>query len=165
MVRKNGKTRMVLNFKEVNKRSRKDAYPVPELKEILTKLHGAKFFTTLDLYKAFHQIELDEESRAITSFSLQFHGKFEFTRVPFGLHQGTSWAQRLIDHVLKDDIFIRAIPYVDDMIVYSVTFKDHLKDIEIVFKKLKDANLSLNPLKCKLMQQKIPGIHNLHGGH
>ena len=63
LVRRGKKTRMVLNFKKVNLQTRKDSYPVPDLKDILSKLHGAVFFTTLDLYKAFGQIELDEESR------------------------------------------------------------------------------------------------------
>ena len=85
LVRRGKKTRMVLNFKKVNLQTRKDSYPVPDLKDILSKLHETVFFTTLYLYEAFHQIELDEESRECTSFSIPFVGKFEFTRVPFCL--------------------------------------------------------------------------------
>ena len=155
LVRRGDKARMVMDFKKVNEKTRKDSYPVPDLKDILSKLHGAAYFSTLDLYKAFHQIELDEESREYTSFSVPFFGKFQFTRVPFGLTQGTSWAQRLIDHVLQEDIFVRCIPYIDDIIIFSKSFEYQVKDIKIVFKKLKDANLSLNPEKCKFMQKKL----------
>ena len=126
LVRMGKKIRMVLNFKKLNLQTRKDSYPVPDLKDILSKLYGAVFITTLDLYKAFHQIEFDKESREFTSFSKPFVGKFEFKRVPFCFKQGTSWAQRLIDHVLKDDIFVRCIPYIDDVIVFSKSFQYHI---------------------------------------
>ena len=104
-------------------------------------LRGAKFFTTLDLHSGYYHIALDKESKAKTAFVTPF-GKYEFNAVPFGLVQAPAYFQQLISIVLQDCCDF-AMAYLDDIIIFSQNEEDHLKHIEIIFKKLKKADLKL----------------------
>ena len=109
-------------------------------------LRGAKIFTTLDLHSGYYHIALDKESKAKTAFVMPF-GKYEFNAVPYGLAQAPAYFQQLISIVLQDcSDFVMA--YLDDIIIFSQNEEDHLKHIEIIFKKLKKADLKLKESKC-----------------
>ena len=153
LVRRGDKSRLVCDYRKLNERTRRDAYPMPLLADIMSLMHGAKYFTALDLFKCFHQLVLEEGSRGYTSFSVPRLGKFEYKRVPFGLSQGPSWAQRLIDKVTEGLEFV--ITYIDDLVVFSKNFHDHLKHVDAVLNRLDLANLSINPNKCSFFQQTI----------
>ena len=109
--------------------------PLPKINEMYASLCGAKFFTTLDLHSGYYHIALDQESKAKTAFVTPF-GKYEFNAVPFGLAQAPAYFQQLISIVLQDCSDF-AMTYLDDIIIFSQNEEDHLKHIEIIFKKLK----------------------------
>ena len=109
--------------------------PLPKIDEMYANLHGAKIFTTLDLRSGYYHIALDQESKAKTAFVTPF-GKYEFNAVPFGLAQAPAYFQQLISIVLQDCSDF-AMAYLDDIIIFSQNQEDHLKHIEIIFKKLK----------------------------
>ena len=98
-------------------------------------LHGANIFTTLDLRSGYYHIALDKEPKAKTAFVTLF-GKYEFNAVPFGLAQAPAYFQQLISIVLQDCSDF-AMAYLDNIIIFSQNEEDHLKHIEIIFKKLK----------------------------
>ena len=108
-------------------------------------LRGAKIFTTLDLRSGYFHIALDKESKANTAFVTPF-GKYEFNAVPFGLAQAPAYFQQLISIVLQDSCDF-AMAYLDDIIIFSQNEEDHLKHIQIIFKKLKKADLKLKESK------------------
>ena len=109
-------------------------------------LCGAKIFTTLNLHSGYYYISLDNESKAKTAFVTPF-GKYEFNAVPFGLVQGPAYFQQLISIVLQDcSEFMMA--YLDDIIIFNRNEQRHLKHIEIIFRKLKEAGLKLKESKC-----------------
>ena len=113
-----------------------------------SRLQGAKVFTTLDLRSGYYHIGLSENSKAKTAFVMLF-GKYQFEAVPFGLAQAPAYLQQLISMVLQGcSDFTMA--YLDDIIIFSKNEEEHLKHIEIIFQKLKEAGLKLKESKCML---------------
>ena len=122
-------------------------------------LCGAKIFTTLDLCSGYYNIVLDNEWKAKTAFVTPF-GKYEFNAVPFGLAQAPVYFQQLISIVFQDcSNFVMA--YLDDIIIFSQIKQEHLKHIEIIFKKLKNAGLKLKESKCNFFKKEIPYLGHL----
>ena len=122
-------------------------------------LRGAKIFTTLDLRSRYYHITLDNESKAKTAFVTPF-GKYEFNAVPFGLAQAPAYFQQIISIVLQDCSDF-AMAYLDDIIIFSQNEEDHLKHIEIIFKKLKKVDLKLKESKCNFFKKEIHYLGHL----
>ena len=130
---------------------------MPKVKDIFSKLNGAKYFTTLDLRTGYHHIPLDTSSILKTAFNSPF-GKYNYVKVPFGLAQAPAYFQELMTNILKDFNF--AIAYLDDIIIFSKTPEDHLTHIRQVFEKLPSAKLSMKCSKCHFFSEEIQ-----HLGH
>ena len=152
--KKDGSTRLVFDYRKVNAITRRDAYPLPVIDDVLTILHDSKYFTTLDLHSGFHQVELSPEAASKTAFVCPF-GHFEWKRLPFGLTNAPSIFQRLMEFVLRDHLQKIVIIYIDDIIIFSRTFNDHIKHLCVIFEIIKNANLSLKPSKCFLAQKAL----------
>ena len=133
--------------------------PLPKIDEMYANLCGAKIFTTLDLRSGYYHITLDNESKAKTAFVTPF-GKYEFNAVPFGLAQAPAYFQQLISIVLQDCSDF-AMAYLDDIIIFSQNEEEHLKHIEIIFKKLKKAGLKLKESKCDFFKKEIHYLGHL----
>ena len=93
------KWRIVIDFRKLNEYTDQDAYPLPNIEDILNHLGKSKFFTTLNLSSGFHQIPMDKDSKKFTAFSTH-EGHFEFNRMPFGLKNAPTTFQRMMDRVL-----------------------------------------------------------------
>ena len=140
MARKsNGTYRLCIDFREINRVTKKDAYPLPPMTNILDKLQKANYISTIDLDQAFHQVPLDEKSKELTAFTVPGRGLFQFTCMPFGLTNAPATFQRLIDKV----------------IIVSETFEDYLKWLKEVLDRLAAAGLSVNPDKCLVFRNEI----------
>ena len=109
--------------------------------EMYGRLRGAKVFTTLDLRSGYYHISLSEMSKAKTAFVTPF-GKYQFKAVPFGLAQAPAYFEQLISMVLQGCSEF-AMAYLDDIIIFSKNEVEHLKHIEVIFQKLKEAGLKL----------------------
>eukprot|EP00833_Pecoramyces_ruminatium_P008020 jgi/Orpsp1_1/1182052/evm.model.c7180000079679.1 len=97
--KKNGKWRLCIDYRKVNDVTEKDSYSIPYIDEIFDSLHGAKYFTTIDLYSGYHQILMDEESVEITTFTTKY-GNYQFKVMPFGLTGAPSTFQREMNRIL-----------------------------------------------------------------
>ena len=135
-----GGKHLVIDYRALNKVTRKFTWPMPKVDDIFSKLNRTIYFTTLDLRVGYHHIPLDKPSIPKTSFNSPFV-KFEYVKVPFGLAQAPAYFQELMNGILKDFCFI--IAYLDDIIIFSKTAQEHLSHIQMVFEKLKSANLSM----------------------
>lgn len=146
--------RMVIDYKRLNSVTISDTYPIPDINNTLASLGNAKLFTTLDLTSGFHQIAMNEKDIPKTAFSTM-NGKFEYVRLPFGLKNAPAIFQRMIDDVLKKLIGKICYVYIDDIIIYSKTEEDHLRDIETVFLKLHEAGLKVNLEKTHFLDTSV----------
>ena len=123
-----------------------------KVEDIFSKLNGAKYFTTLDLRAGYHHIPLDKSSIPKTAFNSPFR-KYEYVKVPFGLAQAPAYFQELMTGILKDFNF--TIAYLDNIIIFSKTPKEHLSHIKKVFEKLCSAKLSMKLSKCHFFSKEI----------
>ena len=117
------KWRMVIDYRKLNKVTVSDAYPLPNITEILDQLGGAKYFSTLDLASGFHQIPVDPLSKPKTAFSTP-HGHFEFNRMPFGLKNAPATFQRVMDLILTGLQGIELFVYMDDIVIYADSLEE-----------------------------------------
>ncbi|XP_055613020.1 uncharacterized protein LOC129759569 [Uranotaenia lowii] len=151
------KVRMCIDARKLNARTRRDAYPLPHQDRILSRLGPAKYLSTIDLSKAFWQIPLDPNSRKYTAFRVFGRGLFQFTRLGMGLVNSAAVLSRLMDQVLgygelEPNVFV----YLDDIVIVSNTFEEHLRSLEEVARRLKAANLSINLEKSKFAVSELP---------
>ena len=147
-----GGKRLVIDYRALNKVTRKFTWPMPKVEDIFSKLNRATYFTTLDLCAGYHHIPLDKSSIPKTAFNSPF-GKFEYVKFLFRLAQAPAYFQELMTGILKDFPF--AIAYLDNTIIFSKTPQEHLSHICMVFKKLKSANLSMKKSKCSFFLKEI----------
>ena len=122
----NGGKHLVIDYRALKKVTRKFTWPMPKVEDIFSKLNGATYFMTLDLRAGYPHISLDATSTPETAFNSPFR-KFEHVKVPFGLAQAPAYFQELMTGILKDFPF--AIAYLDDIIIFSKTPKEHLSHI------------------------------------
>ena len=139
--------RMCIDYRKINQVSRGDAFPVPNMESLLNRLEGARFLSTLDLSSAFHQIPVAKECRHITAFIVPGKGIYEWARMPFGLKNSTATFQRAISKVITPDMATNTLVYVDDVVIWSDTWSDHLKWLRLVITKLNEAGFTINRKK------------------
>ena len=135
--KKDNSTRFAVDYRALNDLTRKDAYPLPEIKDILDKLHGCEYFSTLDGASAYWSIPIKEEDREKSAF-VSSRGEFEFCAMPFGLCNAPSTYQRMIDLALKGAP--RSLAYIDDTLTFSDSFDDHLDHLRRVLQCYRTAN-------------------------
>lgn len=156
MIKKpNGTYRFCLDFRRVNQVFKKNAYPLPHMTGILDKLRSARYISTLDLSQAYFQISLAKESREITAFSVPGKGLYQFTRMPYGLTRAPAIFQRLVDRLIGPEMEPHAFVYLDDIVIVSAMFEEHLLWLERVLTKIKSAGLTINPEKCKFCRSQV----------
>ena len=154
--KKDGTMRMCVDYRSVNEITvNSDPYMLPRIDEMLDRLAGSKWFTTLDLIMGFHQVELTESSKVKTAFIVPGmvppYWQFEF--MPFGLNGAPRTFQRLIDMVMEKLPYNIAMAYLDDVIIYSSTVTEKVERLRRVFKRMREAGLKLKATKCELFQK------------
>lgn len=153
--KKQGTYRLCIDYRQLNEHSIKDAYPLPQIDHILNKLRGARYISTLDLKQGYWQIPLTDSSRQYTAFIAPGRGLFQFKVMPFGHHSAPATFQRIMDNVIGPELSDFAVVYLDDIIIISRTFDEHLAHLKIVFQRLQEANLRLNPDKCEFCRTEL----------
>jgi len=148
------KYRVCVDFRKLNNISTGDAYPLPNINDILDQLGKSRYYTTLDLAQGYHQIQMHPEHREKTAFSTD-KGHFEFLRVPFGLKGAPATFQRMMNSVLTGLTGLKAFVYLDDIIIYAHNIQDHAEKLQAVFNRLRQFNLKLQPSKCAFMRKEV----------
>lgn len=155
LVRKADKSlRLCVDYRRLNSKTKRDAFPLPRIDESLDALGGAQMFSTIDLASGYHQVAVDEKDRPKTAFITPF-GLYEFRRMPFGLCNAPATFQRLMQAVMSDLVFQIVLIYLDDLLVYSSTFDEHLARLETVFKRLRETGLKVKVEKCYFLQPEV----------
>lgn len=147
--KKDGTYRPCVDFRKLNAVTKRDSYPLPMVADTLDKLKDAQYLSSLDLKSAYWQVPMAEASKEYTAFTVPNRGLFQFRRMPFGLHNSPSTWQRLIDRVLGADLEPFVFVYLDDVVIVTPTFEKHLEVLEEVFRRLREAHLTVSLEKCQ----------------
>ena len=165
--KKDGSWRMCVDYRELNTKTKNnDPYLLPRIDDTIDSLGRAKFFCTLDLIQGYHQVELTEESKAKTAFVVprMNPSQWEFNFMPFGVQGGPSTFQRLMDRLLQGLEHRVALAYLDDIIVFGATPFVCLAHLQLVFERLRAANLKLKPKKCEFFKKEILYLGHIISG-
>ena len=144
--KKNGDVRLCVDMRRANKAVKRERHPMPTIDDVLHEMTGAVLFSKLDLTQSFHQIELDEKSRSLTTFATH-KGLYRYRRLMFGISCAPEIHQRIIQQVLADCEGARNIA--DDIVVFGSTVEEHDRRLDAVLQRLMRAGLTLNREKCR----------------
>ena len=146
--------RWVVNYQEVNAKSRKDAYPLPRVNTIIERAASANFISTMDISKAFAMIPMSEDSKELTAFTTPI-GMFQYNVMPMGLANAPSIWQRFIDSILGPISHDFCFAYLDDILIVSKTREEHIKHCRQVLEILATHGLHAKPHKCSWFQKEV----------
>ena len=149
--KKDGTKRLCVDYRKLNAVTTPDPFRIPRIDEVIDRLGKAKYLSTLDLTKGYWQVPVAEEHRHKTAFMTP-EGKYQFRTMPFGLSGAPSTFQRMMNILLKD-FHSLAAAYIDDIVVFSDTWEDHLKHLDAILHTLQEANLTVKESKCRLARR------------
>ena len=153
--KKDGKWRLCVDFREVNKLMIHDPFPLPKIDEMVEEFHGSEYLSTGDLFWGFYHVKVKEEDTHKLAFTTDV-GRFEFIHMPMGLKIAPAVFQRLMNLVLDDYLRKFVLVYMDDVVVYSKDKEQHFHDLRKVFERLREAGLRLKIEKCAFFQTELP---------
>ena len=152
--KKNGDLRLCVDYRLLNAKTKKDAYPLPRIDETFDALQGASYFSSLDLAAGYNHVAVAPEDREKTAFVTPM-GHYEYRRMPFGLTNAPATFQRLMHKCLGDQLFQILLIFLDDLLIYSSSFEEMLDRLEVVLLRLRAFGLKLNPSKCYFLRRKL----------
>lgn len=152
--KKNGQPRFCLDSRKLNSVTKRDAYNLPYISEILDNLRDARYLSSIDLSKSFWQIEIAPEDRDKTAFYVPGRGTLRFKRTAFGLTNAPATQQRLVD-LLFGEFGANVFAYIDDVIIVSNDYQTHVTLLLKVLEKLRNANLTVNLEKCNFFRSEL----------
>lgn len=151
---RNGKPRFCVDYRKLNAVTTPDEFPIPRQSEILSSLSGAQVLSSLDALSGFTQLEMSEEDVEKTAFRTH-RGLFQFKRMPFGLRNGPSIFQRVMQGILAPYLWIFCLVYIDDIVIYSKSYEEHIEHLDKVLEAIEKAGITLSPVKCHLFYSSV----------
>ncbi len=143
--KKDGSVRFISDFRELNKRIKRKPFPIPKIQDLLLKLEGFQYATSLDLNMGYYHIELSPDSKRLCTIVLPW-GKYEYQKLPMGLCNSPDIFQEKMSTLMGDLEFVRT--YIDDLLITTKsTWNDHLRHLDIVFHRIHEAGLKINAKK------------------
>ena len=142
----NGSRRLCINYRKLNLVTVSDPYPIPGIEDMIDNVGRSRWITAIDLTKGYWQVPMEKTSQPKTAFVTPW-GKYEFTTMPFGLVAAPSTFQQLTNNIFADTTLF-ASPHMDDIIIHSNTWTQHVEHLRAVFLRLQEAGLRINRRKC-----------------
>ena len=146
---------MAIDYSEtINKFTLLDGYPLPRIDETVNKIAQYRFFSTIDLRSAYHQVAIKDQDKPYTAF--EACGKlFQFTRIPFGVTNGVASFQRIMDSVIKEEGLVGTYAYLDDVTICGMTQEEHDDNLNKFLEAAKKRNMSYNEEKCTFSTRRL----------
>ena len=144
--------RICVDMRAANEAIDRERHPVPTIEDLIVDLNGSTVFSKIDLNQGYHQLELDDDSRSITTFATHL-GLYRYKRLSFGINSASEIFQKAVEEVLQGISGARNIS--DDIIVFGKNQHDHDTALQAVFQRMRDYNLTANPDKCLFNQSSI----------
>ena len=148
------KTLHGLDYWKLNEIAISDEFPLPKQEDILQAIKGSQWLSTLDALAGFTQVEVQPKEREKLAFRTH-RGLWQFVRMPFGYKNGPSIFQRIMQNVLAPFSWIFALVYIDDIVIFSLTLKDHISHLDQVFKAIEGSGVTLSVTKCHFRYQSL----------
>ena len=152
--KKDGSLRLCIDFRRLNAKTIPFKQPIPRVQDILDGLKGQVWFSTLDMSQAYHQGEITEECRKFTAFSTPW-SLLEWVRIPYGLSNAPPYFQQFINETLQDLKDRICVAFLDDILIFGKTFKEHKRNVRTVIQCLKKKGIKLNPKKCYFFKKEV----------
>jgi hypothetical protein len=153
--------RLCIDFRQLNKVTIKNTYPLPRINDLFNQLKGAKIFSKIDLISIYHQVRIKDEDISKTAFRKRY-GHYQFTLVPFGLSNTPVVFMCLMNGVFRDYLDKFFIVFLDDILVYSKLEEEHEQHLRMVFQVLREHQLYAKLRKCSFYQRQIHYLgHNI----
>ena len=153
--------RICIDFRKLNNQTVKFTYQIPKIDDNLEMLGKHRLWSSIDMTSSYWQVEVEEEHKKYTAFSVPGVGKYECHKMPFGLCNAPSTFQSFMEKVLKDVLGKICMVYLDDIIIFSDTFEEHVERLNIVFGLLEKAGIKLKPAKCSLFKRSLKHLGHL----
>ncbi|CAM2716471.1 unnamed protein product [Rotaria socialis] len=150
----NGEFRFIIDYRKLNSITTKDCYPQPTVEELINRLGGHSWFTKLDLKSGYYQIPIHPADKSKTAFITQ-DGLYQFQVLPMGLMNAPPSFQRVMNNIIGYNRWDYILVYLDDILVFSHSFDDHMKHLQQLFTVLNTHQFTLNLAKCSTAQQSI----------
>ena len=163
VVKKNGELRMCIDYRALNQLTIKNRYPLPRIDDLFDCLQGAKFFTSLDLAQGYHQIQILDEDVPKTAFRTP-KGHFQFRVLSFGLTNAPATFQTAMNEMLAPYLRESALVYLDDILIYSKTWEEHLIHVRQVLQKLREYKFYAKLKKCNFGETSLAYLGHIVSG-
>ena len=152
--KKNGKLRLVIDYRQLNKQTIKSCWPIPSIEETFDTLEGSEYFTTIGMSWCFYHMLMEEGSQEFTAFNTPF-GTFKRLRMPMGLTGSPNTFQSFMEQVIVGLTWKTTVPYLDDCIIFSSTADEHIQRLREVLERFRAANLKINETKCEFSRTRV----------
>jgi hypothetical protein len=154
ILKKDGTLKMCIDYRALNKKMIKNRYPIPCIDELMDKLHGAVFFTKIDLQPGYHQINIKEQDIKKTAFRCHF-GHFEFLVMSFGLTNASATFQSCMNHIFRGQLRKYLLVFFDDILIHNRTWDEHLAHLEEVLGIMQAQSLYSKESKCEFGMREL----------
>ncbi|GJS20747.1 putative nucleotidyltransferase, ribonuclease H [Tanacetum coccineum] len=164
VMKKDGSFRMCIDYRELNKLTVKNRYPLPRIDDLFDQLQGSQFFSKIDLRSGYHQLRVHEDDIPKTAFRTRY-GHFEFTVMPFGLTNAPTIFMDLMNRVCRSYLDKFVIVFIDDILIYSKTQEEHVEHLRLVLELLKKEKLYAKFSKCEFWLREVQFLGHVINGN